>query len=175
MTVLKWGWVLHQKTGFRFSPSVWKKRYLVLTTTSIHVHKSEKGVISSLFDENASKIYVWSNYQAAKSQSTHVFMIEPRNSKLRTLKFKSSDQQEREKWLDVMNEQLNLTMKIWSSPQIALEAHLSEPEPTSSLPTGSVLDKWLVGLGFEKTSHSLTKEHHDFRDKGSMLHILSRI
>lgn len=35
-----WGWV-HQRITFRFRPTVWKKRYLVLTTMSIHVHKSE--------------------------------------------------------------------------------------------------------------------------------------
>lgn len=38
--LLKWGWV-QQRISFKFRPAVWKKRYLVLTTMSIHVYKSE--------------------------------------------------------------------------------------------------------------------------------------
>jgi hypothetical protein len=47
MVLLMWGWV-HQRITFRFGATVWKKRYLVLTTMSIHLHKSEVSISSAI-------------------------------------------------------------------------------------------------------------------------------
>lgn len=48
MVLLKWGWV-QQRITFKFRPAVWKRRYLVLTTMSIHVHESEVSIEQILY------------------------------------------------------------------------------------------------------------------------------
>ncbi|KAI7864091.1 uncharacterized protein EV154DRAFT_488964 [Mucor mucedo] len=143
MVLLKWGWV-HQRIALRFRPTVWKKRYLVLTTMSIHVHKSEKGVISSLFPDSSPAVHVWSNFISAQSYTTrgsdHTFMIEPKDPTTYALKFKCSTLEEKEKWLEAITEQLALTSKIWSQK--------TTPKTISQTPivSVSVLDKWLDQL-----------------------------
>ncbi|KAI8383024.1 hypothetical protein BD560DRAFT_487078 [Blakeslea trispora] len=132
MAILKWGWLLHKKSSSNIKYSVWKKRYLVLTTTSICIHKSEKGVVS--YKSQRYKAYGWSNYQSVKREGTHAFMVESRNPKLHaSLQFKSKNDQERNHWLQAIYEQLHLTLKRWSF----------NPLTNSFLSTSSVLDKWL--------------------------------
>ncbi|GAN04343.1 hypothetical protein MAM1_0061d03803 [Mucor ambiguus] len=168
MVLLKWGWV-QQHINFKFRPAVWKRRYLVLTTMSIHIYKSEKGVISSLFHENMPDIHVWSNFQSVDSYtkrrrpSKHAFTVETRDPHLyASLQFKCVTTEEKDKWITAIDEQLKLTSKIWSSQPaikgtdengfcrlIKLEQQNSNKcNLQNSIVPVSVLDKWLEQLDF---------------------------
>ncbi|CAO0793956.1 unnamed protein product [Mucor circinelloides] len=169
MVLLKWGWV-KQRISFKFRPAVWKRRYLVLTTMSIHVHKSERGVISSLFHENMPEIHVWSNFQAVDSYkkpkrcSKYAFVIETRDPHIHaSLQFKCVTTEEKDKWITAIDEQLKLTSKMWSSSQPAIkradESNFckltklkQQKNPKCNMQTPivpvSVLDKWLQQLDF---------------------------
>ncbi|GAA5801722.1 hypothetical protein HPULCUR_007174 [Helicostylum pulchrum] len=160
MVLLMWGWV-HQRITFRFRPTVWKKRYLVITTMSIHVHKSEKGVISSLFPDNLPTVHVWSNFRSANSYlkrgASNTFMIEPKEPNSRPLKFKCVTSEEKEKWLSAIREQLSLTSKIWShsmSTMMQPKKHTFDRKILSV----SVLDKWLDQLAVIDTSSLIRQQ-----------------
>ncbi|KAL0141061.1 hypothetical protein V8B55DRAFT_1334687 [Mucor lusitanicus] len=154
--LLKWGWV-QQRISFKFRPAVWKKRYLVLTTMSIHVYKSEKGVISSLFQENMPEIHVFSDFQSFKCVTT----------------------EEKDKWITAIDEQLQLTSKMWSSQPVVKETEdngfcrltkLKQQNPNNNkcklqnpIVPVSVLDKWLEQLDFmdspEKQQAAATRNY----------------
>ncbi|KAI8053572.1 hypothetical protein BDF21DRAFT_498051 [Thamnidium elegans] len=165
MVLLMWGWV-HQRITFRFRPTVWKKRYLVLTTMSIHIHKSEKGVISSLFPDNLPTVHVWSNFRSAnnylKRGTSHTFMIEPKDPNVYPLKFKCVTSEEKEKWLSAIREQLALTSKIWST--------ITQPTKHTfdrKILSVSVLDKWLDQLAVIDTSSMIRQQQKALRTNSS--------
>ncbi|KAI8638873.1 hypothetical protein BD408DRAFT_446467 [Parasitella parasitica] len=161
MVLLKWGWVL-QRFACKFRPAVWKRRYLVLTTMSIHVYKSEKGVISSSFSDNTPAIHVWSNFQnveackKSKRSSKHTFMIQSRDTQIHSsLQFKCTTTEEKDRWVEAIDEQLKLTHKMWSS-QPASESTIGRSQKMKQtkcildnpIVPVSVLDKWLQQLDF---------------------------
>ncbi|KAK4520093.1 60S ribosomal protein L10A [Mucor velutinosus] len=186
MVLLKWGWV-QQRITFKFRPAVWKRRYLVLTTMSIHVHKSEKGVISSLFHENMPEIHVWSNfksvdsYKKQKRLSKYAFMIETRDHHLyASLRFKCATAEERDKWITAIDEQLKLTSKMWSSRPAIKETDdngfcrltkLKQQNPKCNLQNPiapvSVLDKWLEQLNFMDSPEKQSAAIRDYRQGSS--------
>ncbi|CAO3612076.1 unnamed protein product [Mucor hiemalis] len=165
MGIIMWGWV-RQRIAFKYRPAMWKKRYLVLASMSIHIHKSERGVISSLFPDNLPTVHVWSNYQSVKSdggsRSSHAFIIEPRDPKSCALKFKCVNQEEKERWIRVIREQLNLNSQIWSFKTSTIAKQESIPvnyAPERRIMSVSVLDKWLDQLQITDTA-SLIKQQN---------------
>ncbi|KAI8333789.1 hypothetical protein EDC96DRAFT_548416 [Choanephora cucurbitarum] len=166
MAFLKWGWLLHKKSNSSIKYSIWKRRYLVLTTTSICIHKSEKGVISH--KNQRYKSYGWSNFQNVKRQGTHAFLVESRYPKLyASLYFQSKNDQERNHWLQAIYEQLHLTLKRWSFNQTT----------NSCLSTSSVLDKWLdhYDMTDHTSFHSISSESTAITKKRTLLSRLASL
>lgn len=136
-------------------------------------------MISSLFPDNFPSVHVWSNYQSVKSygnssRSSHAFIIEPRDPKSDALKFKCVNQEEKERWIRVIREQLNLTSQIWSFNASTI-AKQEEPIPVNYAPERrimpvSVLDKWLDQLQITDTA-SLIKQQ-DNRQRNNKQQIL---
>ncbi|KAL9537924.1 hypothetical protein MBANPS3_011345 [Mucor bainieri] len=171
--LLKWGWVL-QRVPLKFRPNIWKKRYVVLTTMSVHVYKSERGVISDLFqEEETAEVHLWSNFQSVdslkkgKKPSKFIFTLETRDPQAQvSLQFKCDTTEEKAKWIAAINEQLSLTTKTWfTQPGIevtgvglfgSLIKRKKQEIPNmcnlqNPIVPVSVLDRWLEQLEFMDT------------------------
>ncbi|KAI8974337.1 hypothetical protein BDB01DRAFT_807107 [Pilobolus umbonatus] len=116
MTLVMWGWV-QQRCKLAMGISIWKRRYLVITTRTFCMHKSEKGVIASLYFNPMG--YGWPMYKSVEhNRKKRSVSIHPRDPKEKAVKFRCMSEESMNKWIQVIREQIQSNTRIWVNSNI---------------------------------------------------------